>query len=938
MNRAGHPATGRVLFIISIIILSNVSFANNSQRLHLNFSQIEPVNILDNISNWKASGFNVYNISANYASIGNVLTTNGVSLASQQATDNNGPSNWAGYSAIYNITGANNFYAKPYSVSAIAGSWKVQSVPYQSSSSLLQSAQWIGIGGMLNDSQLIQVGTFSNSKYSIGTLNGNTYLLGQYFPVYELLSFSTSGQPRVLTTNHTLSSNGIFSLPIGANDTMYAEIKIVNQSSKTWFIFIGDMNQSWVAFGNVTYNSFQSIADFVEEDPCANNCSSFQPFPNFGYSNFGEDFAPSGFRAEIVDMNGRIAPLGSLPHLKYIMSPNFSILATPDPITPDGTSFGITYGALRVSNITSTSLKEGKSNKVVLHATVLGETNPSNLTYKWYIVNRTNFARTFIKNSYTNDTITITQAKPNVTYAVFVSDNGLTPNPVAYNYTTASPLITVNPNNLTAPTIFPQTPKLDNSQSVTLNATENLTPTSGNLIWQWYIVSNSNTLFPISNTNGSTIVVSPSSNTAYEVSVTATTGNGKLHYSISDNVLVATTPTITMIPSSTFITLGQSVNITATIPSNVGFGPFVTDLILSANIVSTKTISSNGGNVVFTYTPATIGNYIFSLLAIDTGTSIPFSFLSISNTVTVLSSNVLICSNNWTGGACIGSITYNTATTLSNDVSASGSITVDNGVNLTTDGHNIWIGGNFINYGVIITDATGNSGGALVPQGTLGHNSNGNSGTSVSYSYGGSGGGGGEAGHDLCVGDGGNGGNTLVIGGTGAGVGSAPGGNGNNGGNIAVTNSNIQSWHNDRFQNYLSGAGGGGGGSSCASIINQTTNEIMMGGIGMGGGLGSSGLYIQASNIITGTILANGIDGQSANVLGSGGAGGGGGIVILAYKSGNITPNTIGVNVLGGIGGLGNGNFYPGGTAGGNGGNGAVVTYVYTTPPLATPT
>ena len=44
------------------------------------------------------------------------------------------------------------------------------------------------------------------------------------------------------------------------------------------------------------------------------------------------------------------------------------------------------------------------------------------------------------------------------------------------------------------------------------------------------------------------------------------------------------------------------------------------------------------------------------------------------------SSTIIGCTNNWPGGACLGNIVYNTSTTLSNDINASGSILIDSGV------------------------------------------------------------------------------------------------------------------------------------------------------------------------------------------------------------------------------------------------------------------
>lgn len=69
------------------------------------------------------------------------------------------------------------------------------------------------------------------------------------------------------------------------------------------------------------------------------------------------------------------------------------------------------------------------------------------------------------------------------------------------------------------------------------------------------------------------------------------------------------------------------------------------------------------------------------------------------------------CTNNWAGGVCTGSITYTTATTLSNDVWISGGITINSGQTLTTNGFNLMMGGNFVNSGTLATGVNALTGG-----------------------------------------------------------------------------------------------------------------------------------------------------------------------------------------------------------------------------------
>ncbi len=217
-----------------------------------------------------------------------------------------------------------------------------------------------------------------------------------------------------------------------------------------------------------------------------------------------------------------------------------------------------------------------------------------------------------------------------------------------------------------------------------------------------------------------------------------------------------------------------------------------------------------------------------------------------------------------------GNYVISSNTTLSNNLVVAGNLTIDSGITLTTNGYSIICSGTLTNNGTI--NAGLNSLDAAYPN-----------------SYGGSGGYSDNS-------NGGNGAYTL-----------APGGNSSspNGSTPAapssLSNSTIQSWFNDGIQNYLTGA-------ICGTASSSS-----------GGGHGSYGIFIQANEIIAGTINANGENGDTNY------GGGGGGVILLAYGSGGYTAGTY--NVSGGL---------AGGSGSGNGGNGQVITYDYgTTPPLS---
>jgi hypothetical protein len=267
------------------------------------------------------------------------------------------------------------------------------------------------------------------------------------------------------------------------------------------------------------------------------------------------------------------------------------------------------------------------------------------------------------------------------------------------------------------------------------------------------------------------------------------------------------------------------------------------------------------------------------------------------------------CVNNWQGGTCLGSITYTSNTMLSNNINASGNLTINTGVSLTLNGSGIWIGGLFTDNGVL------NSGLNILQSKRV---------VSVPNSYGGSGGGGGsyEGGCSSTCPAGTSGGNSRASGGSGGGPG---GGNGNSGSATSapsVTNSLIQVIETNSFASYLQGAAGGSGGSGFTG--------------GGSGGWGSYGGYVQANSINTqnGIINSTGQQGFNAGSYlggtpGGGGGGAGSGSWIFAYNS----QITLGTETISGGSGSPQGS-----AAGGNGGAGTATSFQYIVQPLKTVT
>ena len=239
---------------------------------------------------------------------------------------------------------------------------------------------------------------------------------------------------------------------------------------------------------------------------------------------------------------------------------------------------------------------------------------------------------------------------------------------------------------------------------------------------------------------------------------------------------------------------------------------------------------------------------------------------------------------------------FDTSATLGRDVMATGSVTINSGVTVTTNGNNFYSDGAFVSSGTINTGGT--------PQ------------QNFPNSYGGSGGGG----QSGCCGGGYAGYSTQYPGG-----GAGGGGTGGAGGTpIAPSMSTglIQSWYSGGMSNYLAGAHGGNGETYCCS-----------------GGTGAYGVFIEAYSISAGTINAAGGNGSGTCSGTALGGGGGGGVIVFAYGSGGLV-SAGSISNSGGIGAPSCGGPNPNeGAIGGPGspGSGSYLQFSYGATPPITP-
>ena len=358
------------------------------------------------------------------------------------------------------------------------------------------------------------------------------------------------------------------------------------------------------------------------------------------------------------------------------------------------------------------------------------------------------------------------------------------------------------------------------------------------------------------------------------ITFTASWSGGTADYSA--NYIIANTITKTIIASQLYTGIAATTNSFAWLIPSADNGNTV-----YANVIITDSAS----------TPETANSINSNTLTI-TSQSLDFPLWEQNWTSTnTLPPSFPACTSSTSGGECVGNILVAGNRMLTGDLFVIGNVNITSSGTLWSNGWSIIVTGTFINHGLLDANTIDNGG-------------IGAAGGSINTSYGGSGGGGGG---DSATG--GAGGNTLALGGSG---GNTQGGNGASPAMPVISTANILGWYAN-WTAYLGGAGGGGG---------------LVAAGGNGGG-GSYGLYLQASNLTGGDIVANGLAGLNCNNCAAGG-GGGGGLVILAYGT-SYTSGTY--NTMGG----GAGECIGCASPGGSGGDGNVMIYHYSSPPLALP-
>lgn len=432
----------------------------------------------------------------------------------------------------------------------------------------------------------------------------------------------------------------------------------------------------------------------------------------------------------------------------------------------------------------------------------------------------------------------------------------------------------------------------------------------------------------VGTTGVSNVMHNPSTGVyVYNEIVTDTGTTAAFQISQETNTITVTSGGISTIITLTTCTTPQVMPYTCTITGSVQppANQFVSGTLwVNNNPVGVTGINSLGNSISYTFTNqagsysmvfntlSTLGGYTYGANSLSTSFN-GYGYLSVTNILTtLLQPEVFYPSTTHINPTSAANATWNViftgATTLQGNIQAY-DIFIQPGVVINPNGFSL-IAVNMIYFPAANIQTNGVIAGGAGGVGSA--NENGITGTSIATSYGGAGGVGVGS---SCSAQGGNGGNTLALGGVNNGCTTSGNYNGLTP-TMTVNNLLIQSIF-PSLNTYLTGAGGGGGRADASAN-------------GGTGGSGSGGCYLQANTIYAGNVITAGINGINSATGGggseTGGGGGGGGICILAYNS-IYSPGTY--NVLGGAPGKANGNP----AAQGYGGNGNVIAYQYLTPP-----
>jgi hypothetical protein len=202
-------------------------------------------------------------------------------------------SNWAGYAVETNLTSPAN-----YAVTDVKGQWTVPAVSKSGGSTY--SSVWVGIDGY-SDGTVEQIGT---EQDWIGKAS--------YYAWYEMYP------------------NASYRIPyaVSSGDTMTGEVKYDNGQ---FVLTLNDLTKNWTFNTTQTVsNALRQSAEWIVEAP---SLGKVLPLANFGTVTF------TGASATLSGTTGTISSWPNDP----ITMVDGKATATPSPLSPDGSSFSVTY-------------------------------------------------------------------------------------------------------------------------------------------------------------------------------------------------------------------------------------------------------------------------------------------------------------------------------------------------------------------------------------------------------------------------------------------------------------------------------------------------------------------------------------------------------------------------------------------------------------------
>jgi hypothetical protein len=214
------------------------------------------------------------------------------------------PSSTPTTTTSYTSTNWSGYLATTGNYTSVSGSWQATS-PTSSNASQSADATWIGIGGVTS-SDLIQIGT-QNTVSSSGQVNSSAF--------YEMLPEA---------------SIRILGVSVSPGDSISTNINEI--SSGQWSITITDTTDNQTYTKDVAYDSSNSSAEWIEEDPSYSS-HRLVPFDNFGSADFISSAIISSGNSYNLNTGGA-QPI-------TMVGKQDQPIATPSSIGSDGASFSV---------------------------------------------------------------------------------------------------------------------------------------------------------------------------------------------------------------------------------------------------------------------------------------------------------------------------------------------------------------------------------------------------------------------------------------------------------------------------------------------------------------------------------------------------------------------------------------------------------------------